>query len=64
MVDVAFKFSVRDDLQFIINSFHSKSMQAGGHFSFYIIQRGRRNVFTTGLAKLDHEDYAIKCVGS
>ena len=25
--------------------------------------QGRRNVFTTGLAKLDHEDYAIKCVG-
>ena len=25
--------------------------------------QGRRNVFTTGPAKLDHEDYAIKCVG-
>ena len=23
----------------------------------------RRNVFTTGPAKLDREDYAIKCVG-
>ena len=23
----------------------------------------RRNVFTTGPAKLDHKDYAIKCVG-
>ena len=26
--------------------------------------QGQRNVFTTGPAKLDHEDYAIKCVGS
>ena len=25
--------------------------------------QGRRNVFTTGQAKLDPEDYAIKCVG-
>ena len=25
--------------------------------------QGRRNVFTTSPAKLDHEDYAIKCVG-
>ena len=25
--------------------------------------QGRRNVFTTGPTKLDHEDYAIKCVG-
>ena len=25
--------------------------------------QGRRNVFTTGPAKLVHEDYAIKCVG-
>ena len=25
--------------------------------------QGRRNVFTTGPAKLDHEDYAIKCIG-
>ena len=25
--------------------------------------QGQRNVFTTGPAKLDHEDYAIKCVG-
>ena len=29
----------------------------------YHIQ-GRRNVFTTRQAKFDHEDYAIKCVGS
>ena len=28
-----------------------------------IIFQDRRNVFTTGLAKLDHDDYAIKCVG-
>ena len=31
--------------------------------SFILTQnpmQGRRNVFTTGLAKLDHEDYAIK----
>ena len=28
----------------------------------YILQ-GRRNVFTTSLAKLNHEDYTIKCVG-
>ena len=29
------------------------------------LTQGRRNVFTTGLAKLDDEDedYAIKCVG-
>ena len=27
------------------------------------LTQGRRNVFTTGPAKLDHEDYAIKCVG-
>ena len=26
-------------------------------------KQGRRNVFTTGQAKLDPEDYAIKCVG-
>ena len=25
--------------------------------------QGRRNVFITAQAKLDHEDYAIKCVG-
>ena len=25
--------------------------------------RGRRNVFTTGQAKLDAKDYAIKCTG-
>ena len=29
----------------------------------YIYMQGRRNVFTTGPAKLDHEDYTIKCVG-
>ena len=27
------------------------------------IAQGWRNVFTTGPAKLDHEDYAIKCMG-
>ena len=27
------------------------------------VHQGRQNVFTTGPAKLDHEDYAIKCVG-
>ena len=26
--------------------------------------QGQRNVFTTGQAKLDPENYAIKCVGS
>ena len=26
-------------------------------------KQGRRNVFITAPAKLDHEDYAIKCVG-
>ena len=30
--------------------------------SNYIMQ-GQSNVFTTGQAKLDPEDYAIKCVG-
>ena len=25
--------------------------------------QGWRNVFTTGPAKLEHEDYATKCVG-
>ena len=29
----------------------------------HIVIQGRWNVFTTGPAKLDHEDYAIKCVG-
>ena len=28
-----------------------------------LIDQGRRNVFTTGPAKLDYEDYAIKCMG-
>ena len=28
-----------------------------------IMFQGQRNVLTTGQAKLDHEDYAIKCVG-
>ena len=27
------------------------------------VTQDQRNVFTTGPAKLDHEDYAIKCVG-
>ena len=29
---------------------------------FYRDLQGRRNVFITGQAKLDHEDYAIKCM--
>ena len=28
-----------------------------------ITMQGQRNAFTTGPAKLNHEDYAIKCVG-
>ena len=33
------------------------------HTDIYIHIQGQRNVFITGPAKLDHEDYAIKCVG-
>ena len=32
-------------------------------FGNYKTYQGQRNVFTTGPAKLDYEDYAIKCVG-
>ena len=29
----------------------------------YIRMQGQWNIFITGPTKLDHEDYAIKCVG-
>ena len=39
------------------------NLQTGPGSRIMIMIQGRRNVFTTGQAKLDHEDYAIKFVG-
>ena len=45
-----------------IGLYHVESTQSSTLVST-IHDQGRRNVFTNGLAKLDHEDNAIKCVG-
>ena len=38
-------------------------MQCSSSAAHAVSSQGQRNVFTTDPAKLDHEDYAIKCVG-
>ena len=43
---------------------HSLSVsKLGDSLKQKLPSQGWRNVFTTGPAKSDHEDYAIKCVG-
>ena len=46
------------------SSISTKLTHAKKHLiPFHLAQQGRRNVFTTGPAKFDSKDYAIKCMG-
>ena len=40
-----------------------ETLKMQNHKTLAMVSQGRRNVFTTGQAKVDPEDYAIKHVG-
>ena len=42
---------------------HGMGFEMGFEEKACILKQGQRNVFITGEAKLDPEEYAIKCVG-